>query len=141
MGIFLRSRKPRQVNSGAERPACRSLCSSLGEPGRAAREESDAASRQRGRGRSRGTLGVWSLQQRDLVRTVCLMKRRRGVRQIAQRCHLSPWVWLYRLRNGQANHVQPRGAELLQVDLVGNVCLTAVGAALLSAQLACDTLS
>lgn len=49
----------------------------------------------RGRGRGKGNRGLWTLRQRDLLRTLCLMRERHNIRSIAQRCNLIVWIWLY----------------------------------------------
>jgi len=49
----------------------------------------------RGRGRGKGNRGLWTPRQRDLLRTLCLMRERHNIRSVAQRCNLIVWIWLY----------------------------------------------
>lgn len=51
--------------------------------------------RRQGKGRGKGNPGLWSLHQRNLLCSLCHMQQKRGVRQVAQRCNLPVWVWLY----------------------------------------------
>ena len=53
------------------------------------------APRRRGRGRAKGNPGVWTLQQRNLLYSLCHARERQGLRSVAQRCNLPVWVWLY----------------------------------------------
>ena len=54
-----------------------------------------APPQKRGRGRAKGASGLWTRQQADLLRTLCMMRERHKIRQVAQRCNLPVWVWLY----------------------------------------------
>lgn len=49
----------------------------------------------RGKGRAKGVPGLWSHQQADLLRSLCMMREKHKIRQVAQRCNLPTWVWLY----------------------------------------------
>ena len=49
----------------------------------------------RGKGRAKGVPGVWTHQQADLLRTLCMMREKHKIRQVARRCNLPVWVWLY----------------------------------------------
>ena len=51
--------------------------------------------RRRSRGRAKGNPGVWTRQQRDLLKSLCHARERQGMRSVAQRCNLPVWVWLY----------------------------------------------
>lgn len=95
--------------------------------------------RRRSRGRAKGNPGVWTLQQRNLLYSLCHARERQGLRSVAQRCNLPAWVWLYwgdgygvtldlvrRAMRTWASHQQNisrkeshKGAKLL-VEQVGN---------------------
>ncbi len=49
----------------------------------------------RGKGRAKGVPGLWSRQQADLLRSLCMMREKHKIHQVAQRCNLPVWVWLY----------------------------------------------
>ncbi|GAC1634333.1 MAG: hypothetical protein NVS4B9_27090 [Ktedonobacteraceae bacterium] len=49
----------------------------------------------RGRGRAKGNRGLWTLQQRDLLRTLCMMREKQNIHSVAQHCNLIAWIWLY----------------------------------------------
>lgn len=49
----------------------------------------------RGKGRSKGVPGVWTGQQADLLRSLCMMREKHNIHQVAQRCNIPVWVWLY----------------------------------------------
>jgi hypothetical protein len=51
--------------------------------------------RRRFRGRDGSDPGVWTQQQRDLLRSLCHARERQGMHSIALRCNLPVWVWLY----------------------------------------------
>ncbi len=51
--------------------------------------------RRRSRGRAKGNPGVWTLQQRNLLYSLCHARERQGLHSVAQRCTLPVWVWLY----------------------------------------------
>ncbi len=53
------------------------------------------AAQRRGRGRAKGNRGLWTLQQRDLLRTLCMMREKQNIHSVAQRCNLIVWIWLY----------------------------------------------
>ncbi|GAC1354190.1 MAG: hypothetical protein NVSMB38_31950 [Ktedonobacteraceae bacterium] len=53
------------------------------------------AAERRGRGRAKGNRGLWTLQQRDLLRTLCMMREKQNIHSVAQRCNLIVWIWLY----------------------------------------------
>jgi hypothetical protein len=77
------------------------------------------APRRRGRGRGRGNPGLWSLQQCNLLCSLCHLQQKRGVRHIAQRCNLPVWVWLYwgdeyGITRDQVKHVMKTWAERQQ---------------------------
>lgn len=48
-----------------------------------------------GKGRAKGTSGVWTHQQADLLCTLCMMRQKHKIHQVAKRCNLPVWVWLY----------------------------------------------
>jgi hypothetical protein len=50
--------------------------------------------RRRGKGRGKGNPGLWTLQQRNLLYSLCRLQQR-GIRHIGQRCNLPVWIWLY----------------------------------------------
>jgi len=47
-----------------------------------------------GKGRA-GVPGLWTRQQADLLRSLCMMREKHKIHQVAQRCNLPVWVWLY----------------------------------------------
>jgi hypothetical protein len=49
----------------------------------------------RSKGRARGVAGLWTRQQADLLRTLCMMRDKHKIYQVAPRCNLPVWVWLY----------------------------------------------
>ena len=49
----------------------------------------------RGKGRAKGVPGLWTRQQADLLRSLCMMREKHKIHQVAQRCNLPVWVWLY----------------------------------------------
>jgi len=51
--------------------------------------------RRRSKGRDGSDPGVWTQQQRDLLRSLCHARERQGMHSVALRCNLTVWVWLY----------------------------------------------
>lgn len=49
----------------------------------------------RGKGRAKGVPGLWTRQQADLLRNLCMMRDKHKIHQVAPRCNLPVWVWLY----------------------------------------------
>lgn len=49
----------------------------------------------RGKGRGKGASGLWTRQQADLLHSLCYMREKHKIHQVAQRCNLHVWVWLY----------------------------------------------
>jgi len=49
----------------------------------------------RGKGRAKGVPGLWTRQQADLLRSLCMMREKHKIHHVAQRCNLPVWVWLY----------------------------------------------
>lgn len=49
----------------------------------------------RGKGRAKGVPGLWTRQQADLLRTLCMMRDKHKIHQVAPRCNIPIWVWLY----------------------------------------------
>ncbi len=48
-----------------------------------------------GKGRAKGVSGFWTRQQADLLRSLCMMREKHKIHQVALRCNLPVWVWLY----------------------------------------------
>jgi hypothetical protein len=48
-----------------------------------------------GKGRAKGVPGLWPRQQADLLRSLCMMRDKHKIYQVAPRCNLPVWVWLY----------------------------------------------
>lgn len=51
--------------------------------------------RRKSKGRDGSDPGVWTQQQRDLLRSLCHARERQGMHSVALRCNLPVWVWLY----------------------------------------------
>ena len=49
----------------------------------------------RGKGRGKGVPGLWSRQQADLLRTLCMFRDKHKIHKVAVRCNIPVWVWLY----------------------------------------------
>ena len=49
----------------------------------------------RGKGRGKGVPGLWTAQQADLLRTLCMFRDKHKIHKVAVRCNIPVWVWLY----------------------------------------------
>lgn len=79
------------------------------------------AAERRSRGRGKGSRGLWTFQQRDLLRTLCMMREKQNIHSVAQRCNLIVWIWLYwgdewGVTLAQVQHVMKTWAKYQQVS-------------------------